>query len=211
MCGVGQSFRAGGGRRQVVLAPTSLDIPVDRLVAVVGDRGAGKTTLLRIIAGLQRPEQGRVLRPGQLSPLINGGRLMHPGLTGLENLRFVARCYGFPPDGLTAAVDAFCALGWRLTLPTQALDAAARRSLEAAVAMVIPFAAYLMDDAQQLPPALLAQCVEVARAQGSGLLAATTSVRWARQNADSVVALRHGVVQVFDNAERAMAFLGPAA
>jgi sulfate transport system ATP-binding protein len=43
----------------------NLEIPEGELVALLGPSGCGKTTLLRIIAGLERADQGRVLISGQ--------------------------------------------------------------------------------------------------------------------------------------------------
>jgi sulfate transport system ATP-binding protein len=47
------------------LDQVSLDIPKGELVALLGPSGSGKTTLLRIIAGLETPDQGRVLFDGE--------------------------------------------------------------------------------------------------------------------------------------------------
>ena len=47
------------------LKPVSLSIPSGALVALLGPSGSGKTTLLRILAGLETPQQGRVLFDGQ--------------------------------------------------------------------------------------------------------------------------------------------------
>jgi ATPase subunit of ABC transporter with duplicated ATPase domains len=46
-----------------VLDDLSLVVPPGARIGVVGPNGSGKTTLLRILAGLERPDAGRVLAP----------------------------------------------------------------------------------------------------------------------------------------------------
>lgn len=48
-----------------VLRDISLDIPSGRIVCLVGPSGCGKSTLLRLIGGLERATEGKVLQLGE--------------------------------------------------------------------------------------------------------------------------------------------------
>jgi sulfate transport system ATP-binding protein len=48
----------------VAVDDVSITVPDGSLTALLGPSGSGKSTLLRIIAGLELPDSGRVLIPG---------------------------------------------------------------------------------------------------------------------------------------------------
>ena len=47
-----------------VLKDVNLHVPSGELIALLGPSGCGKTTLLRILAGLERPDEGRIVLNG---------------------------------------------------------------------------------------------------------------------------------------------------
>jgi len=64
LTGVNLSLGQGAARVHI-LKNVSLDIGRGEAVGLVGPSGSGKSTLLMVIAGLERPDQGRVTVAGQ--------------------------------------------------------------------------------------------------------------------------------------------------
>ena len=69
------------------LVISGLDLVIDdgRTIAVFGESGSGKTTLLRLIASLEKPDQGTVTAEGKLSMVFQENRLL-PWKNVLENV-----------------------------------------------------------------------------------------------------------------------------
>lgn len=102
MSGVSLKFdslaRRLGGRD--VLRGLSFEVEAGEWLALLGPSGAGKTTLLRLVAGLERPDAGRILFGGRdmaaVAPrdrnvgLVFQDLALWPYLTAEEHLRDVA-------------------------------------------------------------------------------------------------------------------------
>lgn len=84
----------------------SLEIPKGSLFGLMGQNGAGKTTFLRIVAGLVRPEEGRVTIDGtDIFEMPMEARMLvgyvpdyfgtYENLTAIEYMEFFAAAFGF--------------------------------------------------------------------------------------------------------------------
>ncbi|MBA4179409.1 MAG: iron ABC transporter ATP-binding protein [Anaerolinea sp.] len=99
----GVSFAAAG---RLIVDSVSLRVRPGETLAVVGPSGCGKTTLLRLIAGLERPECGRILFDGDDLAAVpphrrNFGMMfqefaLFPHLTVEQNIAFGLRHSRFP-------------------------------------------------------------------------------------------------------------------
>jgi branched-chain amino acid transport system ATP-binding protein len=91
---------SAGYGRGVVLHDVSLDVGDGEILGVLGRNGMGKTTLIRVLAGLLRPRDGRIMvedvdltgspahvRAAHGVAVVPQGRGVFPALTVAENLR----------------------------------------------------------------------------------------------------------------------------
>jgi len=86
-----KSYDAAAGGNLRVIDGLSLSLGKGEVGALVGPSGCGKTTLLRIIAGLDRDYEGRVVLPdhGRLGMVFQEPRLL-PWRTLEQNVRLAA-------------------------------------------------------------------------------------------------------------------------
>lgn len=72
---VRKEFRRAGGSKVAAIDNLSLTVSDGEIVVLLGPSGCGKSTLLRAVAGLERPDQGRILIDDQVvfshQPYIN--------------------------------------------------------------------------------------------------------------------------------------------
>lgn len=98
--GVTRTFppvRGGSGSTRA-LEPISLSVADNDFIAILGPSGCGKSTLLRIVAGLDRASDGRVVldgdpvtRPGADRGMVFQSYTLFPWLTVVDNIAFGLR------------------------------------------------------------------------------------------------------------------------
>lgn len=138
---------------RLVLDGVSLSVPASGALLLLGPNGAGKSTLLRVLAGLKRPDAGRLHWDGAdalAEPAAHGasvGYLGHqdaikPGLTVLENLALAARLGGRPAAASLAALGLLALAA----LPSRLLSAGQRRRLALARLHLAGVPLWLLDE-----------------------------------------------------------------
>lgn len=131
------------------LRDLSLEARRGECIGVIGPNGAGKSTLLRIINGDVRPDAGRVLRQGNMMPLIRLGGGLQPMLTGRENIYTKCQEFGFDiqkTDALVEPILAFSGLRENLDVPVRQYSDGMYARLEFAIATAVPMDLLLIDE-----------------------------------------------------------------
>jgi capsular polysaccharide transport system ATP-binding protein len=140
-----KSYRIKGQHKPIV-AGLNFTFPRGRNLAIMGPNGAGKSTLMRLIAGAETPDRGQVIRHGKVSWPLGFAGGFNGSMTGLENLRFVARIYGQDSAAIIAAAEDFAALGPSLRLPIRSYSSGMKARLAFGLSMAIDFDVYLIDE-----------------------------------------------------------------
>ena len=74
-------------------------------VGILGLNGAGKSTLLKVIAGVFKPTEGKVIKNGRLVPLLELGAGFDPQYTGRENIYLYGAMLGYSKEFIDEKYD----------------------------------------------------------------------------------------------------------
>jgi capsular polysaccharide transport system ATP-binding protein len=132
--------------RRMVLDAASMNFEQGHSYALLGLNGAGKSTTIRLLAGTELPNRGRIQRTVRVSwPLgFSGG--LHPNMTGVENITFVARAYGEDEQLVLDVVADFAEIGAYLNAPVRTYSAGMGARLAFGLSMAVSFECYLIDE-----------------------------------------------------------------
>lgn len=134
---------------RLVLRDLSFHVADGGALLLLGANGSGKSTLLRVLAGLKRPDAGRVTWRGQdareqpaMVAYLGHLDAIKPGLTALENLTLAARV----GQGSAAAALEAVELSPLADLPARLLSAGQKRRLALARLVVSRAGLWLLDE-----------------------------------------------------------------
>ncbi len=205
---ISKSYTTRMGDR-IVLHPTTLTIPSNRGVAVLGRNGAGKSTLLRMISGIEEPDQGQVIRTVSLSWPLGFAGGVNPNMTGRQNIRFLARLNGADRATMEAFVEDFAELGVYLDERVITYSSGMRARLSFGISLAMDFDCYLVDEATSVGDQWFREKCLAAfneRRARSGLLMVSHNPGTIRQYCEIALVLTGGQLVPFCDLDEAVHF-----
>jgi capsular polysaccharide transport system ATP-binding protein len=142
---VSKSFWTGT-QRKVILDRVSFRVDLGGSLGILAPNGTGKTTLVNMMAGLEKPDEGRIRRTSRISfPLGFMGGVVNRHTAG-ENARFISRLYSLDPD----YVEAFCRwmtdIGEYFDMPVGTYSQGMRSRFMFSLMLALDFDIYLIDE-----------------------------------------------------------------
>ena len=142
---VSKSFWTGK-QRKVILDRASFRVETGRSLGILAPNGTGKTTIIRMMAGLEKPDEGTIRKTSRVSfPLgfMGGVVAKH---SGRENARFIARLYGLDPDYVEAFSRWLCGIEEYFDMPVGVYSSGMKSRFTFSLLLALEFDIYLIDE-----------------------------------------------------------------
>ena len=203
---ISKRYPVSGGSHKV-LDQVSFAVSRGERLGIVGRNGAGKSTLIRLLSGAELPTSGRVERRMSVSwPLAFTGAFQG-SLTGLDNLRFIARVYGADARKIRAFVEDFAELGKYFREPVKTYSSGMQARLAFGLSLAIEFDCFLIDEVIAVGDAdFQAKCrVELfEKRRDRAFVIVSHDAALIRDHCDRAGVLRDGQLRMFPDVARAL-------
>ncbi|MDA7428231.1 ATP-binding cassette domain-containing protein [Primorskyibacter aestuariivivens] len=142
---VSKSFWTGT-QRKVILDRASFRVNLGESLGILAPNGTGKTTLIKMMAGLEKPDEGEIRRGCRISfPLGFMGGVVSKH-SAHENSRYIARLYGLDPDYVEAYCRWLCGLEEYFDQPLGTYSSGMRARFTFSLMLALDFDMYLIDE-----------------------------------------------------------------
>lgn len=140
---VGKTYH---GARKPLFRDINFDLGTSGRLAILGRNGQGKSTLIKMLGGVLPETEGRIEWRMSSSWPIGFGGGFQGSLSGLDNIRFLARLYNRDYHSMLERVDDFAELGKALRDPVKHYSSGMRARLAFGLSLAIEFDCYLIDE-----------------------------------------------------------------
>ncbi|MDR5655130.1 ABC transporter ATP-binding protein [Ruixingdingia sedimenti] len=203
---VSKSFWTGRTRK-VILDRASFRVELGNSLGILAPNGTGKTTVINMMAGLEKPDEGRILRTSRISfPLgFMGGVITKH--TGTENVRYIARLYGLDPDYVESFCRWLCDIEEYFDMPVGTYSQGMRSRFSFALMLAIEFDIYLIDEGMPSTTDVnfnrKAGSILRERLKNATVVIVSHQARTLEKFCRSAAVLRHGQLYMFETLEEA--------
>lgn len=138
-------YHSAKSQPNIILNNVSVQFGPKERVGILALGGTGKTTLARLISGVERPDLGHITGDHSVSHPLGSTAGFHTGLTGAENVRFLARLLRRNISETTDYCESFADIGTYFHQPVAHYAPMMRARLGFAFSMSVEFDTYLSD------------------------------------------------------------------
>lgn len=204
---VRKTYRTRHGRK-VVLRNSSMRFHRGRSVGILGLNGSGKSTLVRLLAGVELPDRGSIVRNVRVSFPLGFSGTFDPFLTGRENALFIARLYRLEWDPYVAFIRDFTELGDFFDEPVKTYSSGMRARLAFATSIAANFDVYLVDEVTAVGDARFRdRCAEAfaERRNHSDVIMVSHNIGTIKRHCDAGAVLFNGHLEPYEDVDEAIA------
>jgi len=203
---VSKSFWTGK-QRKVILDRATFRVELGNSLGILAPNGTGKTTIINMMAGLEKPDEGRVTRNCRVSfPLGFMGGVVNKH-TATENCRYIARLYGLDPDYVEAFSRWLCGIDEYFDMPVGTFSSGMRSRFSFSLLLALEFDIYLIDEG--MPATTDAEFNRKAgtilrdRLQSATVIVVSHQAQTLEKFCRSAAVLQGGQLHMFDTLEEA--------
>lgn len=130
----------------MILSDASFRVELGRSLGILAPNGTGKSTLVNMMAGLEKPDEGKIIRDCRISfPLgfMGGVVAKH---SGRDNARNIARLYDLDPDYVAAFSEWLSAIDEYFYMPLYTYSTGMQARFTFSLLLALDFDIYLIDE-----------------------------------------------------------------
>lgn len=198
----GLSKAYGSAHGQMLFQGLSFCLDRGDRLAVLGRNGQGKSTLIKILGGVLPQTSGSLNWTMQPSWPIGFSGGFQGGLTGLDNIRFIARLYDKDINTITDKTEAFAELGDALYMPAKHYSSGMRARLAFGLSLAIEFDCYLIDEVIAVGDVnFQKKCHDelFSRRADRAFIIASHGLNFLRDNCDRALIIEGGRAKMFED------------
>jgi capsular polysaccharide transport system ATP-binding protein len=190
------------GKARTLFEDLSFDLPRGGRLGLLGRNGQGKSTLIKILGGVLSPTSGEARWSMTSSWPLGFGGGFQGGMSGYDNINFLARIYRRPAKSLIERVERFAELGTALSMPVKYYSSGMRARLAFGLSLAIEFDCYLIDEIIAVGDALFRQKCEDelfgVRANRAFVIA-SHDLEFLRKTCERAIVVESGRAKMFDD------------